>query len=80
MRIGVTFFLQNYRDWERFESGDTARPPDVSDASIYDEELRLGRLVEPLGFDSMWTVEHHFSPVHNGAKPAPIPELFRRLY
>lgn len=62
MRIGVTFFLQNYRDWERFESGDTARPPDVSDASIYDEELRLGRLVEPLGFDAMWTVEHHFSP------------------
>ena len=62
MRVGVTFFLQNYRDWERFAAKDTQSGPAVSDAQIYQDELKLGELVEPLGFDAMWTVEHHYSP------------------
>ena len=60
MRVGVTFFLQNYRDWERFAAKDTQSGPAVSDAQIYQDELKLGELVEPLGFDAMWTVEHHY--------------------
>ena len=32
-----------------------------SDASVYREELRMADLAEPLGFDSLWTVEHHFT-------------------
>jgi alkanesulfonate monooxygenase SsuD/methylene tetrahydromethanopterin reductase-like flavin-dependent oxidoreductase (luciferase family) len=32
-----------------------------SDAEIYREELRLADLAEPLGFDSIWSVEHHFT-------------------
>ena len=31
------------------------------DAEIYRNELRLGDLIEPLGFDSLWGVEHHFT-------------------
>ena len=32
-----------------------------SDFEVYREELRLAELAEPLGFDSIWSVEHHFT-------------------
>ena len=67
MKVGVTLFAQNYVDWDRFEaaeaSGDNESLPQlVPDSQIYQEQFHLGRLVEPLGFDSLWTVEHHFTP------------------
>jgi alkanesulfonate monooxygenase SsuD/methylene tetrahydromethanopterin reductase-like flavin-dependent oxidoreductase (luciferase family) len=31
------------------------------DHEVYRDELRLAELVEPLGFDSIWGVEHHFT-------------------
>jgi alkanesulfonate monooxygenase SsuD/methylene tetrahydromethanopterin reductase-like flavin-dependent oxidoreductase (luciferase family) len=31
------------------------------DHEVYREELRLADLAEPLGFDSVWSVEHHFT-------------------
>jgi alkanesulfonate monooxygenase SsuD/methylene tetrahydromethanopterin reductase-like flavin-dependent oxidoreductase (luciferase family) len=34
---------------------------DVSDAEVWDEELRLARLAADLGFDVLWSVEHHFN-------------------
>ena len=33
----------------------------ISDYEVYQGELRLGDLAEPLGFDSLWGVEHHFT-------------------
>ena len=30
------------------------------DHEVYWEEQKLADLVEPLGFDSSWSVEHHF--------------------
>jgi alkanesulfonate monooxygenase SsuD/methylene tetrahydromethanopterin reductase-like flavin-dependent oxidoreductase (luciferase family) len=33
----------------------------LSDAEVYRQELRLAELAEPLGFDSVWSVEHHFT-------------------
>ncbi len=65
MKVGVTLFAQNYTDWDRFEAmeaGVEAPPQAISDAQIYQEQFHLGDLVEPLGFDSLWTVEHHFTP------------------
>lgn len=62
MKVGVAIFAENYPDWERFEEGAVDREPLVSDAQVYDDELGLGDLIEPLGFDAIWTVEHHFSP------------------
>jgi len=67
MKVGVTLFAQNYVDWERFEAveADPAMeglPQLVPDGQIYREQFHLGGLVEPLGFDSLWTVEHHFTP------------------
>ncbi|HYA34687.1 MAG TPA: LLM class flavin-dependent oxidoreductase, partial [Candidatus Binataceae bacterium] len=31
-----------------------------SDYEVYQRELKIGDLYEPLGFDSIWSVEHHF--------------------
>ena len=33
----------------------------TSDYQVYREELRLADLAEPLGFQSIWGVEHHFT-------------------
>jgi alkanesulfonate monooxygenase SsuD/methylene tetrahydromethanopterin reductase-like flavin-dependent oxidoreductase (luciferase family) len=33
----------------------------MSDAEVYRQELRLAEMAEPLGFDSVWSVEHHFT-------------------
>ncbi|HEV8615429.1 MAG TPA: LLM class flavin-dependent oxidoreductase [Methylomirabilota bacterium] len=32
-----------------------------SDREVYADELRLANLAEPLGFESVWGVEHHFT-------------------
>jgi alkanesulfonate monooxygenase SsuD/methylene tetrahydromethanopterin reductase-like flavin-dependent oxidoreductase (luciferase family) len=29
---------------------------------VFNEELTLARLADELGFDSVWTIEHHFTP------------------
>src|SRR5271154_6886167 len=50
MKVGVSFFCQNYF---------RAQKPDHE---LYREDLKLADMVEPLGFDSIWGVEHHFSP------------------
>lgn len=67
MKVGVSLFAQNYVDWDRFEAAEARAsaesvPQLVPDAQIYQEQFRIGKLVEPLGFDSLWTVEHHFTP------------------
>jgi alkanesulfonate monooxygenase SsuD/methylene tetrahydromethanopterin reductase-like flavin-dependent oxidoreductase (luciferase family) len=33
----------------------------VPDAEVYRQELRLAEMAEPLGFQSIWSVEHHFT-------------------
>ncbi len=35
--------------------------PGLSDAAVFGEHLALGDLAEPLGFDSLWALEHHFT-------------------
>jgi alkanesulfonate monooxygenase SsuD/methylene tetrahydromethanopterin reductase-like flavin-dependent oxidoreductase (luciferase family) len=66
MKIGVSLFAQNYTDWDRFEAMEAdpaySAPIKIPDSQVYREQFHLGRLVEPLGYDSLWTVEHHFTP------------------
>jgi alkanesulfonate monooxygenase SsuD/methylene tetrahydromethanopterin reductase-like flavin-dependent oxidoreductase (luciferase family) len=50
MKVGASFFCQNYFREQK------------PDHEIYRDELILADMVEPLGFDSIWGVEHHFSP------------------
>ncbi len=35
--------------------------PGRPDAAVYAEHLAMGDLTEPLGFDSLWALEHHFT-------------------
>ena len=53
MRVGVTLFFQNYQDWERYDANAFGRPSDISDAEIYEQELHLGDLIEPLGSETL---------------------------
>jgi alkanesulfonate monooxygenase SsuD/methylene tetrahydromethanopterin reductase-like flavin-dependent oxidoreductase (luciferase family) len=48
MQVGTAVIFQNPFD---------AR----SDHDVYRDELHLAELAEPLGFDAMWGVEHHFT-------------------
>ena len=42
-------------------AGDYTHGPEIPDPVKMDETLRMGNLVEPLGFDSIWTTEHYGS-------------------
>jgi len=33
----------------------------TSDKNVYKNDVRLAEMAEPLGFESVWTVEHHFT-------------------
>ena len=48
MHVGMSIIFQN---------PGRERP----DREVYESDLKLADLAEPLGFDSIWTVEHHFT-------------------
>jgi alkanesulfonate monooxygenase SsuD/methylene tetrahydromethanopterin reductase-like flavin-dependent oxidoreductase (luciferase family) len=48
MHVGTSIFFQNHRQTR-------------TDHEVYQNELRLADLAEPLGFESIWGVEHHFT-------------------
>ena len=62
MKVGLGLCPQNYPDWERYASDDWTSGPHVPDADILDDSLALARMADTLGLDSVWTVEHHFTP------------------
>jgi alkanesulfonate monooxygenase SsuD/methylene tetrahydromethanopterin reductase-like flavin-dependent oxidoreductase (luciferase family) len=65
VKFGVAFAFQYYGDWDRFlalERGEDVGPPAVSDYQIWSEQIALAELVEPLGFDALWTMEQHAAP------------------
>ena len=66
MRVGATIFVQNYTDWDRYEAEERGEKvparPVISDRSIFLEEINIARIADDTGFDSVWTVEHHFTP------------------
>ena len=48
MHVGTSIFFQNHRRTR-------------TDLEVYQNELRLADLAEPLGYESIWGVEHHFT-------------------
>jgi alkanesulfonate monooxygenase SsuD/methylene tetrahydromethanopterin reductase-like flavin-dependent oxidoreductase (luciferase family) len=65
MRCGVAMTAMNYTAWPAFdhweETGEWSTPP-VPDHQVVREDVELGLLAASLGFDSLWTVEHHVTP------------------
>ena len=47
-----------------------------SDAAVINEHMQLGDLAEPLGFDSLFALEHHFT----GYAMSPAPLQFLAYY
>ncbi len=47
-----------------------------SDASVVREHLQIGDLTEPLGFDSLWGLEHHFTGYAMSPEPTQILTYF----
>lgn len=66
MRIGATVFNQNYTDWDRYEAEERGEAvparPSKSDREVFNEEINIARIADDTGFDSVWTIEHHFTP------------------
>lgn len=66
MRVGATIFNQNYNDWDRYEAEELGRAVPRravrSDRQIFSEEINIARIADDTGFDSVWTIEHHFTP------------------
>ena len=61
MRVGVSLLISNPGDWDRYEARAEA-PQGIADHQLFDDTLEIASLVEPLGFDALWSVEHHGSP------------------
>jgi alkanesulfonate monooxygenase SsuD/methylene tetrahydromethanopterin reductase-like flavin-dependent oxidoreductase (luciferase family) len=49
MNVGMMMVFASY-GWEN-----------CPDARVWDEEIRLARLAADLGFDCLWSAEHHFN-------------------
>ena len=50
----------------------------LDDRSVYRNDLRLAELAEPLGFESVWTVEHHFTDYSDVPRSIAISNLHGR--
>ena len=50
--------------------------PGLSDAAVFAEHLALGDLAEPLGFDSLWALEHHFTGYAMSPSPTQLLSYF----
>ena len=61
MDVGVMVTSYNHGDWERLMADDYSRPPTIADPVMVDETLAIGEMVEPLGYDSIWTTEDYGS-------------------
>ena len=57
MHVGTAVIFQNYG-------------AALSDRDVYRDNLRLADMAEPLGFESIWTAEHHFTDYTMCPNPA----------
>src|SRR5688572_16150420 len=60
MHIGTSFMFQN------LHSAETGR----TDADMWRGQVEMALQAEPLGFDSIWTAEHHFGDYIVSPHPA----------
>jgi alkanesulfonate monooxygenase SsuD/methylene tetrahydromethanopterin reductase-like flavin-dependent oxidoreductase (luciferase family) len=56
MDVGMSLLFQN----DGYLGSETDAAPG-NDLEVYRRDIELARMAEPLGFDSLWAVEHHFT-------------------
>lgn len=56
MDVGMSLLFQN----DGYLNSETDAPPG-DDRDVYRRDIELAQMAEPLGFDSLWAVEHHFT-------------------
>jgi alkanesulfonate monooxygenase SsuD/methylene tetrahydromethanopterin reductase-like flavin-dependent oxidoreductase (luciferase family) len=65
MRISLGMMFQNYADWDRYlalERGEPVGEMEAPDWKAWRDHLEIFSQAEDLGFDALWSVEHHFTP------------------
>lgn len=65
MRLSLGMMFQNYSDWDRYlamEKGEDVGDQSVPDWKAWKDHLDIFLQADDLGFDALWSVEHHFSP------------------
>ena len=71
MKISVFLGFQG-DDWLRVEGTESNGSPTIKDGQIYENNIYIADLLEPLGFDALFQVEHHGSPYHMTSNPLAI--------
>lgn len=72
MRCGLSLTAMNYRAWPAFEKWEeegvwTDAP--IPDHQYVTEDVEIALLADELGYDSLWTVEHHLTPYNMVTNP-----------
>ena len=80
MRCGMTLYIQNYEDWDRYEAmerGESVPPLEPqTDVRRFSQEIDMALKIEDQGFDSLWAVEHHISPYVLSTSPLQLLTFF----
>jgi alkanesulfonate monooxygenase SsuD/methylene tetrahydromethanopterin reductase-like flavin-dependent oxidoreductase (luciferase family) len=71
MKISLFLGFQG-GDWLHNDSPDFSGPPTIKDGQVYEDNIYIADLLEPLGFDALFQVEHHGSPYHMTSNPLAI--------
>jgi len=71
MKISLLLGFQG-NDWVHSETQDVSESPTVRDGQVYEDNIYVADLLEPLGFDALFQVEHHGSPYHMTSNPLAI--------
>jgi len=62
VKFGIAHLNDNFHDWERHLGGSFGSGPATPDYQIMQESFQITDLAEKLGFDSVWSPEHHYDP------------------
>lgn len=81
MKVGLSLSLANVDDWGRFTASERhedvpGRPTNPTDIEVWDADIALGLEAEPLGFDSLFVPEHHFTPYSFSTNPLQVLTYF----
>ena len=58
MKISLFLGFQG-EDWIHNEAPDSGRPSTIRDGQVYEDNIYIADLLEPLGFDALWFAVPH---------------------